>query len=800
MDAKHNRLNTLTCRITAIYAVILTLYVIPLGASIVYGSPASVVFVGQAEFGSGPTIPVAWGDYDNDGDLDLAVGEVGGDNGLYTNNGGNTFSGVTEFGAGSTFAIAWGDYDNDGDLDAAVGNGSNEQNYLYVNNGDTTFTPLARFGVNSTIAMAWADFDNDGDLDLAVGNGILGSDQQNYLYVNNGDDTFTERAEFGGFQTDSIAWGDFDGDGDFDLAVGNGGFAQSQSNFLYIYNSTTDRFQRQTVFGTGDTAAVAWGDYDNDGDLDLAVGNWESGQSYLYVNEGGVFTEQPQFGDRDTNTVAWGDHDLDGYLDLAVGNGDFGSEDQNYLYVNNGGVSFAEQAAFGLGSTASVAWGDRDGDGDLDLAAGNEHSPPQNYLYINTLSGGTYLALHLVGHRYDYGSGYSNRDGIGAKLHVYDAGFLGDVDHLLGFREIEAHGGFSPQNSIDATFGLPGAADADVRIIWPGSDGANVVTDILAVAVNQRLTVHEATPMPLGSCCDPYGQCRLNSEFECSHDTWTEDGVCDPNTCPVFAVAPALPPAPHDARKNRYITIDTTTNGPVSVSYRVTLSSMRRCTGDDRRSCVIDDDCPGVCDLNHDLQCSDDAICGGDGPCVATSPCVEHDDVGAVVRYVGEPYQNTCVPLADCSDQWFATRSPTPVYRVWTENIVHLLDCTIIPVAQYDVQACTPPDEAFCSDPLVITTIGRPQVHYADCVGAVVDGQYTPADGFTNVTDVQAFLAAQKGNANAPHTTWVDLHSGSLPVVPQQILNVGDLQTIKAGFTGKTFVETPGHEDPGNCP
>jgi len=261
---------------------------------------------------------------------------------------------------------------------------------------------------------------------------------------------------------------------------------------------------------------------------------------------------------------------------------------------------------------------------------------------------------------------------------------------------------------------------------------------------------------------------------------------------------PGIPPAPHDAKKNRYISIDTTANADSEVAYQVTVSSMKRCSGDLRRACIVDADCPGVCTGNHSLQCSNDEICGVEGPCVPTAPCIEHSDAGSVIRWVDEPYVGTCLPLSDCGGQWFAHLADLPVYRAWTEDVLHVTGCEIVPVATFEVRATM--DGATFSDALVIPTIGKPQVHYGDCVGPVISGHYTPPDGFVSVVDVQAYLIANQGGATAPHTTWIDLHSGSIPVLPQQILNVGDLQTIKFGFLGQTYTETPGHEDPGDCP
>jgi hypothetical protein len=457
-------------------------------------------FVETEEFGAGGTIPVGWGDCDGDGDLDMAIGNYNGQNWLYTNNGDGTFTGADEFGSDNTFAVVWVDFDNDGDQDMALGNSraTNNQNVIYVNNGDSTFAPGPLLGKRRTNALAWADFDLDGDLDVAVGNGLLDNPQNNRLLINNGDDTFTSVARFGGNQSASVVWGDFDNDGDPDLAVGNGGFGYIEQNYLYVNEGDTV-FTERAEFGLGDTSCLAWGDFDNDGDLDMAVANWDGGQNYLYMNNGnGTFTPVPQFGVRDPNTMAWGDADNDGDLDLAVGNGDFGSADTNFLYVNNGDSTFTETAEFGLGSTDGVAWGDYDNDGDLDLVSGNEHSPPTNYLYTNDENSDEYLIVHLVGHYHDSGVPYSNRDGVGARITLYAAGHLGEADYIIGHREVCAHGGFASQNAIDAHFGVAGAATVDMRIVWPGSGGSNVVQDVQGIGTGERLVIHETDMASVG--------------------------------------------------------------------------------------------------------------------------------------------------------------------------------------------------------------------------------------------------------------------------------------------------------------
>jgi len=280
--------------------------------------------------------------------------------------------------------------------------------------------------------------------------------------------------------------------------------------------------------------------------------------------------------------------------------------------------------------------------------------------------------------------------------------------------------------------------------------------------------------------------------------------VCDEAISP-----PTLPADPkHQAKKNRYLSFSPGNDCPYALAYQLSLTSMKRCGGDDRRACIVDGDCPSVCDNHLNLQCTSNPICGG-GSCVPTAPCVEHDDVGTVTKYVGTPFSHGCLPLNDCVGQSFANLSDTAVYRVWTEEVVHLADCEVVPSATYQIRATI--DGATFSDPLTISTTSKPNVHYADCVGPVADGRFTPPDGFVSVLDIQAFLIAVQGRATAPHTTWVDLngYSYSEPfcqppniwcIVPQQILGVSDLQTIKFGYVGQTYVQTPGQVDPGECP
>ncbi len=320
------------------------------------------------DIGSGTTYCVAWGDYDNDSDLDLAVG-MWGDNYLYINNGDSTFTEQQQFGSANTNTLAWGDYDNDSDLDIAVGNHFGA-NYVYTNNGDGTFSEREEFGSGDTWSVAWGDYDNDSDLDLAVG--MWGD---NYLYINNGDSTFTEQQQFGSGETYELAWGDYDNDSDLDLAVGN----YYASNRLYVNNGDSTFTERQE-FGARYTRSLAWADYDKDGDLDLAVGN--SVENVLYFNNGdSTFTEQLEFGIADTWCVRWGDWNNDTYPDLAVGN-DVAVEPgrESYIYLNNQDGTF-DSLLIGDDHMYSVAWGDYDNDFDVDLAVGVNGG--ENFIFEN---------------------------------------------------------------------------------------------------------------------------------------------------------------------------------------------------------------------------------------------------------------------------------------------------------------------------------------------------------------------------------------------------------------------------------
>ncbi len=354
-------------------------------------------------------------DYDNDGDVDVLVlrgAWVYGDQGrhpnsLLRNNGDGTFRDVT-FEAGlaresyPTQTAAWADYDNDGDLDLYVGNeASAEQRFpgqLFRNQGDGTFTDVAAAaGVENlrfAKGVAWGDYDGDRFADLYVSN--LG--QPNRLYRNQGDGTFVDVAERLGVgrPMDSFpAWfWDFDNDGKLDLFVAS-----------YFQSVPPDRL-----------AAVA-GSYlglPHRGEPHhLYQGN---GSGFREVGrqlglERITLTMGANFGDLDNDGY------LDFYL--GTGYPYFDGQVPNVMYRNRQGRGFADvssEGGFGhLQKGHAVVFADLDRDGDQDVFEQMGGAYPSeaygNVLYENPGFGGHWLKVKLVGTR-------SNRSAVGARLKV----------------------------------------------------------------------------------------------------------------------------------------------------------------------------------------------------------------------------------------------------------------------------------------------------------------------------------------------------------------------------------------------
>jgi uncharacterized repeat protein (TIGR01451 family) len=293
--------------------------------------------------------------------------------------------------------VAWGDYDGDGDLDVllAGNDGSGPVTELWRNDDRGVFTEITTATLTGVYEsdVAWGDYDNDGDLDVLLA-GDDGSDFVTELRRNDGGGTFTEIAtSFTGVGGASVAWGDYDDDGDLDVLLAGGDGSDTVTELWR--NDGGDSFSQVATAGLtgvlyGD---VAWGDYDDDGDLDILLAGHNDDVSgpvtELWRNDGGGgFTEiatatlsSVYFSD-----AVWGDYDNDGDLDVLLAgiNGDYMPVTE--LWRNDGGDSFSQVATAGLTGVLydSVAWGDYDSDGDLDvLLAGWDGSAPLTQLWRN---------------------------------------------------------------------------------------------------------------------------------------------------------------------------------------------------------------------------------------------------------------------------------------------------------------------------------------------------------------------------------------------------------------------------------
>ncbi|MBI2925061.1 MAG: CRTAC1 family protein [Verrucomicrobia bacterium] len=449
----------------------------------------------------GKCVGATWVDYDNDGFLDLFAGNRGDNPGdgnfLYRNNGNGTFTRITEGSVVTdrvrTVGGAWGDYDNDGFMDLFVGNYRDEQDFLYQNNGNGTFTKitggplLTDFG--SAGIGAWADYDRDGFLDLFVPR-ISGSGR---LYHNNGNGNFPDFKTFDANSTEpgAAAWADFDNDGDPDLlvtALGSGKNTIFRNDGLSATKTVFTKFNDGVISSEGgNSVSCAWGDYDNDGFLDLFIPNGTGHQAslqytnFLYHNMGnGSFAKvsgSPVSDDRgDSYAASWADVDNDGDLDLFVANG---SDQMSFFYLNNGDGTFTkvqEGAPLRPGKVSCIAWGDYDNDGFLDLFL-TQYDYRGNLLFRNRTNGNHWLKLKLIGT-------VSNRSALGAKVRVKAT--IGGTTYWQ-MREINMNDGWSDVHLL-AHFGLGQATNVEtLRIEWPSGQ----VQELANVPANQMLTLQE---------------------------------------------------------------------------------------------------------------------------------------------------------------------------------------------------------------------------------------------------------------------------------------------------------------------
>jgi hypothetical protein len=440
---------------------------------------------------------MAWGDYDNDGfdDLFVPVKTINQPSILYHNNTDGTFTKATT-GAivsdlGAAVSGTWGDYDNDGFIDLFVAYSENSTNKLYHNNGDGTFTSIASNPVVDegiyTHSAAWADYNKDGYLDIVVSD--FHPTDFNFLFLGDG---------LGGFSIDAssevslsatsavgVAWGDYDNDGDADLFIAN---TNGENNQLFknVNGVLIEETLGTVVNDAGHSVGGTWGDCDNDGDLDLYVTNsTEVEPNFFYQNNGdGTFLKitDSEIVNYLSNShgASWIDFDNDGDLDLMVANN---QSNENFLFSNNGDGTFEKldnAITQDLNESYGSAWSDFDNDGDYDLFVANIGANTNDFFVNQKEACTNYITVKLNGCN-------SNKVGVGAMVSLkatINGQSIWQTKHVS--TQTSAMGG---QNSPKLLFGLLDATEVDsVTVVWP----SGVVSYIVEPTINDLLPVSEA--------------------------------------------------------------------------------------------------------------------------------------------------------------------------------------------------------------------------------------------------------------------------------------------------------------------
>jgi len=420
----------------------------------------------------------SWVDISGNGFVDLFVTGADGDpNVLYVNNGDGTFSQAplqneVEDAAGYYRAGVFGDINNDGLSDLYLGGGENTTDKLLLNTGNQVFEDItAQAGIEAHTeeanGVAFLDYDLDGFLDIFV----CMRGMKNLLYHNNGDVTFSELSNFAGVagvpaaQSSAVAVGDYDRDGDSDLYVAN---SAPEANAFYR-NNGNGTFTNITEFllslSLSNCKTAEWGDFDNNGLLDLFVtrrhnSNLLFRHNFSFDEAFTDVTEWAGVGDEGESVVmATGDFDSDGYVDMCVGNRSSEGTEKILLYMNNGDGSFIEvgdqSGMTPVTEPRGMAVADYDKDGDLDLFVANWGGPSK--LFENKLvdqNRNHWLKVLLRGV-------VSNREAIGTRVMIR----TGKISQL---REVQVGTGYGNGNSLELEFGLGSHQTAEsMAIHWP---------------------------------------------------------------------------------------------------------------------------------------------------------------------------------------------------------------------------------------------------------------------------------------------------------------------------------------------
>ena len=445
----------------------------------------------------------SWADIDGDYYPDLLVCnyDKGKANYYYKNNANGTFTratkgNLTDAKLVSTLSGLFADMDNDGVDECITSNNIDKATYIFKKNASGSYNKISAgdlttdLGYGQTVNVI--DYDNDGLLDIFIAEYF--PTNMCRLYHNEGGCIFkrintSEISKIAQFTIGST-WADYDNDGRPDLFVPVGGTVSNplgKNNFLF-HNEGNSRFTKITsgaiVNDSANTTASTWGDYDNDGWLDLFISNASNEKNMLYHNnKDGSFTKI------DTGVIvndkgnwhgcSWVDYDNDGWLDLFVVTNDSVGAKKLYHNEKNGkftSVGYEVICAVNA-NTIGTSWCDYDKDGFQDLYITTTGKKP-NCLYHNNGNSNSWVNIHLKGI-------VSNQNAIGAKIYVK---CTASGRAMWQMREITSTSGIGSQNEINASFGLGDAALIDsIKIKWP----SGITQSMTNVGVKQFLQIDE---------------------------------------------------------------------------------------------------------------------------------------------------------------------------------------------------------------------------------------------------------------------------------------------------------------------
>jgi len=383
------------------------------------------------------------------------------------------------------------DMDRDGDFDFATGHGLDglTRRGLFRNNGNLIFTQIdATAGFESpgdigTRGVIAGDFNGDLMMDITFGS-FDGFDKEGYFGDGYGNFTRTYGLNDKPRAIQGLTTGDLDGDGDLDVMMGN---FTTTDGVGYYRNNGSRTFSRVLRTGLPDTGpnytAVNLADVDHDGDLDVLLVGEFYGAAYLYRNNGGSFALIQQFtviigctGGCGGDNTAFGDFDNDGDVDLFIPAG------SQKIWLNNGSGSFTavddqnSGLTYALDDTRFPMLLDYDTDGDLDILLTRHDASA--ILLRNDLNTNNAVRLRINGPVGDKG-------GFGTKVWAYNAGHLGDPAHLINYNEMMSSGGYCIQHEPVAHVGLGARSAIDLRVKFVNGS----VTDLPNVAAGQTLEV-----------------------------------------------------------------------------------------------------------------------------------------------------------------------------------------------------------------------------------------------------------------------------------------------------------------------